>query len=109
MTPLEPGALFTVRCDDLPWQASALAPGLTVKNVAVAGGLELQIVRLEPGARVPPHRHDLPEFLYVLEGELELAGQTLGPGCASVAATGSEHVDVHSTRGCTFVLVDRPL
>ncbi len=109
MIPLEDGTLLSVRCDDLPWQASTLTAGLSVKNVAVAGGLELQLVRMEPGARIPPHTHELPEFIYVLEGELELAGQTLTAGCASIAAPGSQHIDVHSTRGCTFVLVDRPL
>lgn len=109
MVMLEDGALLSVRCDDLPWQPSALTAGLSVRNVAVAGGLELQLVRMAPGARIPPHTHELPEFIYVLEGELELAGRTLVTGCASVAAPGSRHTDVHSTRGCTFVLVDRPL
>ena len=109
MIPLAEGALLSVRCDDLPWQASTLTEGMAVKNVAVAGGLELQLVRMAPGARIPPHSHELPEFIYVLEGELEIAGQSLAAGCASIAAPGSRHADVHSTRGCTFVLVDRPL
>lgn len=109
MNDLEPGGLFSANCDDLPWTPSTFAPKVFVKDVAVAGGFELQIVRLEPGARLPVHTHELPEFIYVLEGELLLAGQRLTRGCASVASAGSVHSDVHSETGCVFVLVDRPV
>lgn len=109
MKRLEDGGLLCIDCDALPWQRSSFAEGLLVKNIAVAGGLEMQLVRMEPGARIPIHAHELPEFIYVLEGELQLAGQTLGAGWASIAAPGSEHSDVRSENGCTFVLVDRPV
>lgn len=109
MQQLEQGELFSTNCDDVPWQASALTAGLSVKNIAVAGGLEMQLVRMDPGARIPPHTHELPEFIYVLEGELRVVGKALATGWVSVAAVGSQHLDVHSPNGCTFLLVDRPL
>ena len=109
MNNLESGQLLCLRCDDLPWRASTLAARVFVKDVAVTGGLEMQIVRLEPDARLPLHRHESPEFIYVLEGELTLGDQRLSRGWASVASTGSVHADVHSGTGCVFVLVDRPL
>ena len=43
-------------------------PAVFVKDVAVTGGLEMQIVRFEPGARLPLHEHECPERIYVLEG-----------------------------------------
>lgn len=109
MIRLADGALFNVGDDEVPWEASQLTRGLAVKNIAIAGGMELQLVRMEPGAVIPPHTHALPEFLYVLDGELEIGGQRLARGGASVAAPGSRHVDVRSPSGCTFVLVDQPL
>lgn len=109
MNELDHGQLLCVRCDELPWKPSTFATGLLVKDVAVTGGLELQIVRMEPGARIPLHTHECPEFIYVLEGELIFGAERLGPGCASVAAVGSVHSDVHSETGCVFVLVDRPV
>lgn len=109
MKDLDPGQVLCVRCDELPWKPSTFAAGLSVKDVAVTNGLELQIVRVEPGAWIPPHTHECPEFIYVLEGELILAGERLGPGSASVASVGSVHADVHSEKGCVFVLVDRPV
>ncbi|MGH8372293.1 MAG: cupin domain-containing protein [Gammaproteobacteria bacterium] len=109
MNELEHGALLCLQCGDLPWKPSTFAEGVFVKDVAVTDGLEMQIVRFQPGAQLPLHRHECPEFIYVLEGELILAGQRLGPGAASVASQGSVHSDVHSETGCTFVLVDRPI
>jgi anti-sigma factor ChrR (cupin superfamily) len=109
MSELDRTELLCVRCDDLPWKPSTFAPGLFVKDVAVTGGLEMQILRFEPGTRLPLHEHECPEFIYVLEGELVVAGQRLGPGWASVASVGSVHADVHSDTGCVLVLVDRPL
>ncbi|PYK13466.1 MAG: hypothetical protein DME65_01860 [Verrucomicrobia bacterium] len=109
MNVLNSGQLLCVQCDDLPWKPSALAPGVFVKDVAITDGLEMQIVRVEAGARLPLHTHECPEFIYVLEGELILRGQCLPRGWASVASVGSVHSDVHSETGCVFLLVDRPL
>ncbi|MFT3896921.1 MAG: cupin domain-containing protein [Thermomonas sp.] len=109
MIRLEPGQLACVDCNALPWTPSTFASGLSVRDAAIAGGLELQFVRMEPGARIPLHAHELPEFIYVLEGELHVAGRTIGAGWASIAAPGSEHRDVHTETGCTFLLVDQPV
>ena len=109
MKVLEPGQLLCVRCDDLPWKPSTFAARVFVKDVAVTDGLEMQILRLEPGAHLPLHTHKCPEFIYILEGELIIGGQHLGCGWASVASGGSVHSEVHSEAGCIFVLVDRPL
>ena len=108
MNDLESGQLLGVRYHDLPWKPSTFAAGAFVKDVAVTGGLEMQIVRFEPGARLPLHTHECPEFIYVLEGELML-GCLHEAGWASVASVGSVHSDVYSETGCVFVLVDRPL
>ena len=109
MNVLKPGQLLCLRCDDLPWKPSTFAPRVFVKDVAVTDGLEMQIVRLEPGARLPIHKHERPEFIYVLEGELILGDQRLSQDWTSVASVGSVHSDVHSESGCVFVLVDRPV
>jgi anti-sigma factor ChrR (cupin superfamily) len=84
-----------------------MGAGILVKDVAVTDGWEMQIVRVEPGARFPVHTHAGPEFLFILEGELVQAGRRLGPGWASIASAGTVDEDVYSETGCRFVLVDR--
>jgi anti-sigma factor ChrR (cupin superfamily) len=101
------GFFRAVNVDDLPWTASTSAAGVFVKDIAQTDGWEMQIVRVEPGARFPTHTHERPEFLFVLEGELVQSGRRLGPGWAGVAGAGTVDDDVHSEIGCVFVLVDR--
>lgn len=84
-----------------------MASGVSVKDIAVTDGWEMQVVRVEPGARFPVHTHESPEFLFILEGELVRSGQRMGPGCASVASAGTIDENVYSETGCAFVLVDR--
>jgi len=101
------GGFAWVNTHDLAWRPSTMAQGVFVKDVAVTDGWEMQIVRLEPGARFPLHTHVRPEFVFILEGELIQAGRRLGPDWASVASAGTVDDDVHSETGCVFVLVDR--
>jgi anti-sigma factor ChrR (cupin superfamily) len=105
----EPGFIRAVKVDDLPWRPSAMASGVFVKDVAVTDGWEMQIVRLEPGARLPVHTHQRPEFLFVLEGELVQGGRRMAAGWASVAGAGTVDEEVYSDTGCVFVLVDAAL
>ena len=107
MSAREPWSFRSVDTDQLPWRASTVAAGVFVKDVAVTGGWEMQIVRFEPGARLPVHSHAHPEFLFIREGEPVQAGRRMGPGWASVASVGTTEPDVHSETGCVFVLVDR--
>ena len=38
------------------------------------------ILRLEPGAHHPLHKHDCAQIWYILEGEFRIGGGTYGPG-----------------------------
>jgi anti-sigma factor ChrR (cupin superfamily) len=71
-----------------------MALGVFVKDIAVTDGWEMQIVRVDPGARFPVHVHESPEFLFILEGELVRFGRRMGPGWASVASAGTVDEDV---------------
>jgi anti-sigma factor ChrR (cupin superfamily) len=104
----EHGYRCKVAVADVAWQPSRMTRGVRVKDIAETDGLELQIVRMEAGAGFPEHRHDSPEFIYILEGELVQNGERLGRGWASVSGAGTVDRDVHTDTGCTFLLVDRP-
>ena len=58
MNELDQTGLLCVHCEDLAWEPSTFAAGLFVKNVAVTGGFEMQILRFEPGAQLPLHQHE---------------------------------------------------
>ncbi|MFK4442551.1 anti-sigma factor ChrR (cupin superfamily) [Caballeronia udeis] len=87
-----------------PWQDSKLAKGVVVKNLGKANGRAMQLVRFEPGAVLPTHKHEGPEFIFMLEGEAIQNGQVLTAGWAGVAETGSADVLFRSDKGCLFLL-----
>ena len=91
--------------NDISWRPSSFATKVHVKDLGMADGRSMQLVRYEPGARFPAHHHDGPEFIYVLEGELLHHGRRLGPGWASVAPAGSSDEDIRTDTGCVFLTV----
>ena len=44
------------------------------------GGPNVQLAEYEPGHEEHPHSHPTSELLYILEGELSLDGERVGPG-----------------------------
>jgi anti-sigma factor ChrR (cupin superfamily) len=98
-------AVFTFTdSNTAPWLDSKAAHGVTVKNLGKANGRAMQLVRFEPGVVFPDHRHDGPEFIFMLEGEAIQNGQVLKAGWAGVAAQGTVDERFRSETGCLFLL-----
>ncbi len=90
---------------EVPWRKSTFAEGIYVKDLGSSDGQAMQLVKYEPGARFPWHRHAGPEFIYVTEGEVIQRGKRLGPGCAGIAPAGTEEDDFASETGAIFLTV----
>ncbi len=70
--------------------------------------LIVALVRAEPGASLPPHRHRIAEEVLVLEGDLTVGEERLGPGDYIRSEAGTLHTDNFTTTGC-MILVRRSL
>jgi quercetin dioxygenase-like cupin family protein len=69
-----------------------------------AAGYATVLVRMQPGAAYPAHRHGDDEECYVLEGDLQVGEDCMQAGDYQVARRGSVH-PVQSTRsGCLLFL-----
>src|SRR4030095_12680051 len=66
--------------------------------------LSTRLVRLEPGAAVPSHRHKQTEETFVLEGTGKLGDRTLRAGDYHRAPSVSTHPSYSSNDGCVFLL-----
>jgi anti-sigma factor ChrR (cupin superfamily) len=91
--------------NSVTWRKSTFAEGIEVKDLGTANGRSMQLVRFAPGASFPLHRHEGPEFIYLLEGVAIQEGQQLSAGWAAVAATGTTDSNFHSPAGCVFLIV----
>ncbi len=89
----------------IPWQ-----PGWTTRLLhhSPAEDLVVALVRAEPGASLPPHRHCIAEEVFVLEGDLTVGEERLGPGDYIRSEAGTIHTHNFTTTGC-MILVRRSL
>jgi quercetin dioxygenase-like cupin family protein len=93
----------TVAAGDGPWQP--LSEGVQLKVLHEAGGVLSYLLRLAPGASLPPHRHPMDEECIVLEGWLQVGSRLrLGPGGYHLARRGALHATLRSETGATLFL-----
>lgn len=101
-----PAAGIHVVPADAPWMESPL-PGSRLKILSAGPGQEyvMLLVEIEPGVTYPEHDHLGAEEMYVLSGDLQSEGHTLGPGDLLHAEPGTHHQPLHSIHGCTALMV----
>lgn len=91
----EPGAA--------PWQV--FTPGVSIKVLRESGGILSYLLRLDPGACLPVHRHPEDEECLVLHGRLRVGSRIeIGPGGYHLARRGSLHARIHTDTGATIFL-----
>jgi anti-sigma factor ChrR (cupin superfamily) len=103
---LNHSGLLIARTDAIDWKKTDF-PGVWSKPLFID---ELQrratsLIKMDPGATYPPHRHHGSEELYFLTGDLAVGGVLLKAGDYSRAAGGSIHGASRTEFGCVFVLV----
>jgi len=70
-------------------------------------GVEISLLRLEPGATIARHRHDWVEELCLISGDCRCQGIELGPEDYHRASPGTTHDTTTSVGGCTLVYIIR--
>jgi anti-sigma factor ChrR (cupin superfamily) len=103
--PDPPQGIQIVRADEGAWQT--LVPGVVAKRLyeeSPTGNVAL-LVRMEPGAKYPPHSHADVEHCYVLQGELHFGDLVLYPGDYQCALPSTNHRDSHTVNGCMVLIV----
>ena len=96
-----------VRAAEGAWQATPFS-GIEVRQLFVdpATGNVTSMVRMQPGAKYPPHRHASHEHCYVLEGDLVFSDHTLHAGDYEVNAPETDHSFVTTHAGCLLLITN---
>jgi quercetin dioxygenase-like cupin family protein len=92
--------------NDAPWMP-APAPGARFKLLSAGPHQDylMMLIELAPGGGYPEHDHVGVEEMYVLTGDLQTEGRSLGPGDFLHAEPGSHHQELRSINGCTAIMV----
>lgn len=77
-----------------------LLRGVELKLLRQDGGQRSYLMRMAPGARVPPHEHALDEESLVLEGDATIDGVLCLAGDYHFAPRGRPHGWLTSEKGC---------
>lgn len=104
-TPLPAPQLHSVKFDEGKWKK--LAAGVFVKTLFVNQENETitSLVKLEPGARFPRHRHPGIEESVVILGDCHVNGDVLTPGDYRRADAGTTDGEITTINGTTYLVI----
>ena len=93
---------LTVGADAGEWQP--FGAGLHLKVLHEAAGIMSYLVRLEPGAELPAHRHPVDEECVVLAGALRIGELRVGAGGFHLGRKDVLHASIRSDEGALIFL-----
>ena len=94
---------LTIAGDEGEWQP--FLEGVQIKVLREQDGVLSYLLRLAPGASLPPHRHPQDEECIVIEGSLRVGTHTtFGPGSYHLAHRGALHPTISTEHGATIFL-----
>lgn len=99
-------ARYSLFGGDADWFDTPLA-GIRAKVLAVdkPRSLATLLIRAEPGAVYPSHRHHGPEECYVIRGSIVIDGRTHRAGDFHHADQDSDHGEITTTEGAEVLVV----
>jgi putative transcriptional regulator len=103
--PQAPAQLLTLRASEGEWHEAG--KGILVKPLFTDphSRMVTTLVKMEPGTRIPLHRHNGVEQCYVITGDFHADNQQLGAGDFHVAHAGSVHEPVFTVEGALVLII----
>ncbi|MGH9766510.1 MAG: cupin domain-containing protein [Blastocatellia bacterium] len=97
--------LHNIRLEQGKWKR--LAEGVFVKTLFVDQEKDevTSLVKLEPGARFPSHRHTGIEESIVIMGDCHVNGEALAPGDYRRAPAGTTDSEITTVNGTTYLVI----
>jgi anti-sigma factor ChrR (cupin superfamily) len=95
-----------VRRDENTWSHSGI-PGVAIKTLLQEPqlGRSTYLVRMDPGSRLPAHRHGDTEQCLVIEGDIRWGDLTYEKGDFVAMGKGTEHPEVHTVGGNLLLII----
>lgn len=104
---LEELAITSTEINELPWRPLNGFLGVQFKTMwrDATGSSYAGLMKMLPGARVPPHRHRFASHhAWVESGSCRVNGRTFGPGAYLHVPVGVEHgIEEAGPGGCTIL------
>ncbi len=92
------------RFEDAEWELRADKVWKRVLSADPATGRSVYLLRCDPGAVIPSHKHARDETALLIEGEAWVGATRLRPGDVQVSRAGTVHEEVVSPAGCLLLI-----
>lgn len=99
-----PALTQTVRGPSVPWETAWECVWVKVLRHDVSLDLQVIVLRMAPGGRVPGHAHIKEEECMVLESEVLIGTQRLRKGDFHLAHAGAHHPDITTPTGALLLV-----
>ncbi|MCC6742510.1 MAG: cupin domain-containing protein [Acidobacteria bacterium] len=101
-----PAVPFVLRNDDSPWDETGI-PGVRRRNLFVDESTQRAsfLIKMDPGAKYPPHRHVGVEECFILTGTVRDDAMQVGAGDYVRYETSSDHTPLWTVDGCVLLIV----
>ena len=98
--------IFVIKKDAGDWRKTPFA-GVTYKLLYVdkKSRFATSLLRLEPGAQYPAHRHAGCEQCLVVEGDVRIGSVAVSKGDFEYALAGTEHGVLTTDNGCVLLII----
>ena len=105
------GESMVTRVFDAPEQlggidlVSHLAGRLTTRVLLDQGSAGFSLIESDvaPGTRVPRHKHNLAQVVFIVEGSMQHGSRTLGPGAGYYTPADRPYTLVAGPEGCRYI------
>jgi quercetin dioxygenase-like cupin family protein len=67
-------------------------------------GQSIYLLRCEPDAVIPAHKHDRDEHVFVIEGEFVVGNTVVKAGDYQFSGKGSQHPEIRTSTGCLALI-----
>jgi len=101
---LDDHGVEVLRSNQAAWKPIGEGVASRVLTIDKQTGFKTHMIRMDPGSSVPEHRHGGAEDVLVLSGDLEIHGQSMGPGDYCFAESGSTHRKSVSRKGAMLLV-----
>jgi anti-sigma factor ChrR (cupin superfamily) len=95
---------LTVRGDEGVWEPSSPGVARKLLHIDADAGWQAFLLKIDPGASVPPHGHRILEECLVLEGAFEIGDETVRQGDLHLAFPGRDHREIVSPTGALLYI-----
>ena len=102
--PSAPQNTRTLRSQDMQWLKILPNVEMKILNQDHENKYQTALWRLQPGAVVPSHPHDIEEECWVIEGEIKIGDHLVRQGDMHIALAGSRHADMTTDVGALLLV-----